>query len=146
MQPKDSPQQPMVDDRDSRLDELIDEAVSAERSQERPAGDLFLDGLEPRLAGQRVRPSRQLPPVAIWGPVAALIPLVLALLFTLWPGSGKEGTVDVVPVDELIALLEEIQDCEPDDVAEIVDTLELIEDWAIIGDSPLLVDLVAPDA
>ena len=144
MQPQDSPQQPMVDDRDSRLDELIDEAVSAERSQELPSGDLFLDALEPRLAGQRVRPSRQLPPVAIWGPVAALVPLVLALLFTLWPGSGKEGTV--VPVDELIALLEEIEDCEADDVAEIVDTLELIEDWAIIGDSPLLVDLVAPDA
>ena len=133
-----------------KLDALLEEVVRFERTQATPDADRFLQRVRTSTAtptsgrgtpgvANRAPSANVIRPLWSWG-VAALVLLSLAL-YGLWP-SGPIGTdLNSQESEELVNLLAEIEGLDADSVDELVENLDLLENYDILND-PLTVDLL----
>ena len=141
---------------EDRLDQILDETVETERSRPQPDADAFLERLRPQLTTARPGNGPQ-----GWGQlttwkVAALIPVIGAVVLTIWLASDPEPVPQEVADSQALEELELLEELDLyEDLAEILtaedldasdfqaidlETVKLLEDWELLLDLEELPD------
>lgn len=120
---------------DERLEEILDEAATIERSRPEPDAEAFL---------ARLRPHLQSAPATgrSWWRVAALIPVAGAIVWIVlqMAGSSTLDPHDADPAPEGVAVIEELDLLEeldrllsPEQAGAIdLETVQVLEDWELL--------------